>query len=270
MALTCHLDYSQPSYLWNDGTMSTLVSADGDLIRLTQAIAPANRGSYWGVVGPNAVPLYRTAANGENGLSVGELDPSNNRHGIWISQGGAGVGFTAYLTLADLIANNAFTAMFVFKQTADSVSGNSGTTNSGVRIWEDTGLNVSLRTFTNAGVQELYGVNAGNVLGPVAFTRDIPQLATLRHSGGNLYLSANGGSESSIASGNTGSLASNVWFGVSFPFGGYFPGRFCEFKIWNTGDADGAQTSEQNGLLSKWGISGGGGGSEFPALTVAI
>ena len=269
MSLTMHVDFSQPLLLYNARDQSVLVSADGDLLRT--AVMPSNSGLGQSTSGtwPDNAPKYRTAANGIEGQSISQWNNGVSGRGILAVLGGSGP--TSFLVGTDVWSASAGTAMFVFRQTADSESGNPGTTNGGFRIFEDSGITFALRTYTNTGVQQVYGTvtdGGTNTVGPVVFERDVAQLVTLRHAGGNLYLSINGGTETSITNGNSAGLSTNVWIGYSFVYDRSFTGDMCEYMFWNTGDADGDLSGEQNALMAKWGIGGGDG--MFPALSVAL
>lgn len=67
-----------------------------------------------------------------------------------------------------------------------------------------------------------------------------PVVLTWRHDGGNLYVSANGGTEVSVAHGNTFSLAFN--FRLAFGFGGVMNGKIFEAAMWNSGSTPDATT----------------------------
>lgn len=272
MARTLHIDYGESpvANLYDARDQSSLASADGDVI--VNANDPAtNLGmSTSFALGIDKGPLWRTPANGINGLSVGRF---NGTDSYAVSVQNAGSGPVAFKTVGDFISASAFTIAIVFQAEADSVSGNPGTTNSGVRFMEDPALSLSMRYFTNAGVQELYLQNTdsggADRVGPLVFEKDVPQLLIFRHDGGTLYASVNDGAESSVSSGNTADLTQNIWFGVSFVYGGFFTGPWCELAIYNTGDADGGLAALKTALMAKWGIEVGGG-STFPALTVAL
>jgi hypothetical protein len=272
MALTAHIDYSDVTKLWVNANQTTQCSADGDNIGAAIDQAIAARGLVSSGIGN--VPLYRTSANGINGQSVAQFVAADSRNSLWSQN--AGGGPTAYPTLDDIFNNNAFTIMIVFQAEADGPSGNPGANNSGSRLFNDTGQVVDIRQYTNAGVQELYcTANDGGakVLGPLVFTRDVAQLVTFRLASGTLYASVNGGTESSTACGNLSSVAGNVWFGVSFVYGGYFTGKQAAIKAWDSGDADAALEAEKNALMVEWGIIADeeeGGAPDFPALTVAL
>jgi hypothetical protein len=257
MAQTLHIDYSDVTKLWVNANQTTQCSADGDAIGAAIDQSIATRGLVSSGIGN--VPLYRTPANGIRNKSVAQFTAASSRNNLWSVNAGAGP--VSYPTLDDIFNSDAYTLMMVFQAEADGPTGNPGTNNDGMRLFNNTAQTADIRIYTNAGVHQLYCTGSGGtptVLGPLAFTRDVPVLVTLRYASGTLYASVNGGVESS------GALASqdvtgNVWFGVSFVYVGYFTGKQAELKAWDTGNADGALTTQQNQLLAKWGIRAQGG-----------
>jgi len=73
-----------------------------------------------------------------------------------------------------------------------------------------------------------------------------------RHDGTNLFISIDGGSESSVASGATSDLSGTMRLGKGISASVNYNGRIGEIKIWNTSDADGNLAAEISAFTSKW------------------
>lgn len=76
-------------------------------------------------------------------------------------------------------------------------------------------------------------------------------VVTLRHASSVLYISLNGGSESSIASGATGNLFGTLVLGKSFT-ANFYDGRIGEVAVYNTGLTGTALSDANAYFVQKW------------------
>ena len=152
-------------------------------------------------------------------------------------------GATQYLfsdpvTLSSFIS--ASSGAVVVSVIIDSVSTNSGTSFLNHGIVADVGEYMGLHARNLSGVT-LYAYNWDGTEDNATTTvvTGTPYVLMWRHHGGNLYISVNGGTEISLASGNTTILSEDVYLATAFA-----GGTFCNCKIAEMfTTSDGSQTT---------------------------
>lgn len=159
---------------------------------------------------------------------------------------------TVVPALSTMFTNTSFSALISF--VVQSASLNSG------NPWEN---HVMLST-TFAG----FGVLTFSIKAPLSvphFTAfhfpdtlavpieyDTRYFAHVRHTGGNLYVSLNGGSESSIASGNTWEMAVGLTMGYHPGQSAVYDGFIGELAIYSAALTGSDQTDANNYFYDKW------------------
>jgi hypothetical protein len=129
-----------------------------------------------------------------------------------------------------MFANNS--GLIIVSCLIDAISSNSTTPTSDVAICADPGgyTGLALKSTTPAAIA--YNFDGSYDTATVAIATATALVMTWRHEGGNLYVSKNGGTEVSVASGNTGDLAYKMWLGRGF--GGYADINIIEAATFQT------------------------------------
>ena len=155
-------------------------------------------------------------------------------------------------TLSNLIANNAFSFFAL-------ISAAAATTNS-ANTYQNTGIIAESGQYWGAYLKSAPTIHAYNYDTTDDNVSKSISLSTFfvvhwRHESGNLYISKDGGSESSVASGNTGSLTGTFTIGARDSAALFFNGDICEFFGYNVALGGTAITNAINYLKSLGGIS---------------
>lgn len=155
-------------------------------------------------------------------------------------------------TLADLITATEFTLFFVFQLTADAT--NKANLYENTQLWGGPGAH-AIYFKTSGGTSTVHLLNDDGSIDSVSKTINKNQTYVLmcRHQGGNIYISVNNGSETSIASGNTTPLTYFIYIGYNqFSLGDYFPGKIGEVLIYNAALTGSNFTDTMAYLMDKW------------------
>lgn len=160
-------------------------------------------------------PLYIT--NNLNGKPIARFDGVDNR--LFLS-GGA---------ISSYISASAGTMFAVFKAVA--ITTNNATPELNDCVWSDVlGYTGTHLKSVPEVVAYNYDTNADTIA--VSIATGTWYIVKWRHSGGNLYISVNGGSETSVTSGNTGGLTGT--FQIAMSQGIYSQIDFAEIVAYNT------------------------------------
>lgn len=186
-------------------------------------------------------------ADGINGLGALQFDGTDDILELRADDG------TTARTLANFFTGN-FTAWASFRLTgALSTEATNLYQNDGIIC--DASAYWGMHVFDNAGTPTLAGFcysasSAHYVTTPIALNTNI--VASFRGDGTNIYLAVQGGSETSVVSGNPDSVAGAVVLGAS-DFGGNFtPVRFGEGIVYNASQSGGDYATTGSYMVSKW------------------
>lgn len=144
---------------------------------------------------------------------------------------------------------------FIFAIYAESITTN------GANNWENQALIAEGGGFFALAVRDAgggaykviaynYDGNQDSVELPLAL--NTTTVVTMRHDGTNLYISTDGGAESSVASGDTQNLTGTVTIGSNYNRTIGFVGRIGEVAIWNAALTGTALSDANSYFTSKW------------------
>lgn len=192
---------------------------------------------------PGAAPKYRT--NVKNGLPCVVFDAASLQH------------LLGDIELGDIITDAAFTLFVVM--CVDTYNSTSTLPQSceGPIIGYDVSGGLRWGVTLRATGPQIKGTNydgtrdTAAMTGPAAGTWVI---AELRHSGGNIYISINGGTETSAASGNATNLADFVYLGKTPSIPKYFSGKIAEIINAPSALSSGDRATIRDYLNKKWAI----------------
>ncbi len=232
--MTMHFDFSDISTLYktynggSDPSYASVASADGDTIEVARSVFPVST-SDWTAHYTDATssksPLLRSSSPGL-GTQCLDFDGSNDRYVIANRIG------TSFKTAGDIFSASARTILLAFR--CESLPGSPSTyqpllaDSSGSFWW-------GLYVYNNGGtVQILHQNHDGSYdsLFGATVAANTNYTVMARHESGNLYVSLNGGSESSLASGNL-STTSGGFYIAGGSDGSVFNGRIGEIATWN-------------------------------------
>jgi hypothetical protein len=134
--------------------------------------------------------------------------------------------------MSSFIANN--DAFIVVSCLIDTITtDNSGSIATNQALFGDPGGYTGLVLRSTGPNAWAYNFDGGYKQKEIAITTATPLVLTWRHTGGTLYISKNGGSEASVAAGNTGDLAYKFQLGHTFTTS--LDGKIVELATWNSG-----------------------------------
>lgn len=193
-------------------------------------------------------PVWRSS--GINGL--GAVDGVSNK------MDGTGSGST----LSNVITVSAHTAFVSFYMEA-AATDEANISQNPVLV-QDTFTRFGIYAKTVTGVHSVYGLGYDGAYKDVAktFSLNTPYVVMTRHDAGNLYISLNQGSESSVALGDADILSGVLrifYSGVQA-----FNGRLGELLIYNTVLTGSDFTDTYQYMMDKWVVAG------IPNLTIQI
>ena len=254
--LTLHLDASDTDKLfttWVNGGAHTGTPADGNAVQawsretdgsLTPAHAAYNSGT--------TAPAYRSGTPLML-LPCLDFDGTNDEMRI---VGDATV--TDYRNDGLIFAASGKTIIVAFY--AESITLTGGTDSCHSIIGNDSGY-FNLYCRDEAGTKKLKFFNYDGTVNNVdqTITAGTTVVACARHDGTNVYLSVDGGSESSTASGASATWPNmSVWIGRANGGPGFFDGRIGEIACYNAALTGTGLTDAIAYFRSKWQGVGGG------------
>lgn len=240
---TLWLDMSSTTYLWTDITDPlTNHPADGADVR---TMSDAGGGAYRAA---SSGDVCEYDATGINSLGSVNCVPSTGLYSLVNSS------LTAQ-NIGVFLDADEWSMLAVVYVTANCEAGSTGWVygNASPVLVDDQGYIAPLYCRYSGG-QNYLGVgnyDSNSDFAEVAISLNTRYIFVGRHSGGTIYASVNGGSESSAASGNTGSLAGTAKFvGSVGATGNFFPGMVGEVLIYDTSGA--FPTTAYSYLAAKW------------------
>ena len=248
--LTLHLDASNNGTLFKtyvSGGPNTGVPVNDDVIEAWEDATGANRiGKKFST---NNLPLVKIAAP-LMPLQCLEYTVAASKGMILTDKSGS------QLNASTILSSSAFTVFVAYYAT--SIGGPAAPSYTTPGPFADSGGYWGLHNANIAGVESIAAYNYDGTGAYVTAPAPInaTHVAMMRHESGNLYLSVDGGSESSTASGNTASLAQAVFMGRTVT--AHWDGRIGEIAVYNVA-LTGADLSDAIAYFTdKWVVGGGG------------
>ena len=243
MSITLDVDFQNDDDIWTS-TAETVHPGNGGVVR--RIVNTVNTANKFDAASDAASPAYRTPTAGALLLPNIDYDGSNDA-----STGPA---------LSTFVAAGAFDILVAFE------TDTTGTNNA--NAWENTGILVDtfgyigLHIKNGSAMAYNFDSNSDTVL--IAISTGTAYVARMRHDGGTLYLSINGGAESSVASGDTGDLTNPTRIGADAEGTRFFNGKIGAIVVANTGDE---LASRYSTMVTDW-VTGAaaGGGSRYLTL----
>lgn len=212
-------------------------------------------------------------ANGGNMKSWDDEDGGNEElqeetnHPSWLSNGINSLGALEFegterllgtgsgSTLSNVISASAYTVFVSFFM--DGAASNTGDMGGNSPLITETGTFFGVHCSTVTGVHTVHASNWDSDRDSVGkvFDLNTKYVVMTRHEGGNLFVSLNQGSESSVASGNTGSLTGVMSTGAVVGQGGFI-GRIGEILVYNVALSGTDLTDTYQYMMDKWVTAG--------------
>jgi hypothetical protein len=222
--LTGWWDASQESFNNND-PVGTFTDRSGNSRHLTQS--------------GSARPTFRTGVMPGGGSAL-DFDGSDDYL--------AGTNISAFITAST------FTVLAIFIAETIDTTGDASTVWANDCIYRDQGGYTGMHLRNQSGTYKVQAYNAG--VGEVnehTISLSTAVIVAMRHGGGNLVSSINGGSETSQSSGNTGDLNSIIEVGrAGFGPNSFFDGKLAELFIYNEARTAGEILDLVDYLETKW------------------
>lgn len=228
--LTAHFDSSTNAKLWQNWQagspfFNTAVN-DGDPVGYWEdeqvadlsAESPGNDSTR---------PVWRSSSTGLP-LPCIDFDGSNDSLGMFNDAG------TVAKDMSDIVTSSAYTVLLSIY--IESVTANNANPWDNECIWSEDGqfLGLFLRIDTGQPILQLYNFDGGVSTLEVNVSLNTSYVVMCRHQSGVLYLSINGGSESSLVSGATTTLTGTPRLGRhSITTGAVYNGRIGEIAFYN-------------------------------------
>jgi len=237
--LTCHIDPSTNAKLFKtyvSGGPNTGTPVNGDQVKaiVDESIAQQFLGDTIAPTWMSTTPSLRLPC----------LDFDSNDKALLCGTTGTEVPISA------LFPNNAFTILVAVY--INAITAGSGTVYNNNCVFAD-----------NAGYMGLFFGNDGsgnkisvyNYDGSVdradkTTTVNTQYVVMIRHESGNIYISLNGGAETSAASGNTASLAGT--FGIGQAYGSQFDGQIGELAVYSVALSGALLSNAITYFTDKW------------------
>lgn len=251
-SLTAHFDFSDISYLYktitasNNPAYSDPASANNDVIQGAASIFPVATSDLIALYlsTTNQSPLLKTSSM--NSLNSLLFDGSND---VFTIQNRTATGTTF---VAGLITQSLATIAISFKAVDISLNSATSYQNHGLIADADGFMGIYIRD--DSGTFRAYGYNwDGNEDAPNAtFSGETDEhYAIYRHDGTNVYISVDGGSESSAASGANSDNLNQAWL-IGKGFGSTpFNVHIGEIAIYNAA-LTGADLTALNARFARW------------------
>ncbi len=121
----------------------------------------------------------------------------------------------------------------------------------------DTGgiLGLHLADVSGSGKLQAYNYDGSPDSVQLVHSTATPVLSTIRHVSGILYHGLDGGTESSIVSGDTSTMAGTLRLGSNFNGAKFFNGKLAELLVYDAALGTSDIADVQTYLKDKWGIS---------------
>lgn len=224
-------DGSDTAYMYTDTGCTTNVTTDGDAVKCWKD----KTASAWKATEASSNPVYKT--NKINSKSV-----------VYFN----GKKLTTDGTIADFFTQTAWTAFAVIKNITYPTGSADGTIYANAAIWMDSGgqFGHMLQSPTN---NVAYG-NGGLAVVKETAATNTPVIIMMRVQSGNLYISKNGGSESSVSVSSIAFTGTNVVkFGINYAAANA-NSEIGDLMFFNAALGSGDISSYYSYLNSKWAV----------------
>lgn len=228
--LTLHVDASDADNLFttfDSGGTHTGTPGDGDTVQAWDDEAGiADVAVLYEAGGAFEPPTYRVNSP-LMPLPCLDFDGSNDGFKVQDQDGGADKA------ASELITNSAFTILLSFF--AESITTTAANPYENHILIGDTGGHWGIALKDDSGTLKVLAFNYDGSYDEVALTVTTGEahVVMVRHEGGSLYISLDGGSESSVTSGNTTVVTSAIAIGTRGTGSTYLNGRIGELAVYN-------------------------------------
>lgn len=197
--------------------------------------------SQWDDVSGNSVSFTQGTGANQPTRTADDIEGNTS-----ISFDGTNDSLSSSTTLASIISESEFTAFFVYKASVlDSTARTIFTAEIGaseyITLYVETDNKIYLINRDSGGIDYTAGITYDTNV----------NIIKCRHSGGNIYISVNGGAESSGVSGDTTSLAGTITLGRRSA-GTYASGKLLEVIFYNRDIGTTESTKINTYLVDKW------------------
>lgn len=155
--------------------------------------------------------------------------------------------------ISSFVSSTEATVLIAFRVDAISTAALDGSEYNNDALWADAGgyLGIHLRDFGSQAELMFYNYPGTPTSVTINISYATSTVACWRHTATTLYGSVNGGTESSIASGTTTSVAEALRIGRNYG-SEYYDGRIGEIAIYNTALTGSALTDANAYFVDKW------------------
>ena len=243
MSITLDVDFQNDDDIWTS-TAETVHPGNGGVVR--RIVNTVNTSHKFDASNDARSPAYRTPTAGALLLPNIDYDGTDDD--------GSGPAISTFLTAS------AFDILVAFE--TDTTGSNNA------NAWQNTGILTEsgdyMGLFVKNGSLMAYNYDSNSDTVLIAISTGTAYVARMRHDSGTLYLSINGGAESSVASGNTGSVTGSVKIGSDGSTSQKFNGKIGAIVVANTGNE---LASRYSTMVADW-VTGAaaGGGSRYLTL----
>lgn len=236
MSITFDVDFQNSDDIWTSTAETTHPGNGGVVRRIVNSITTTQK---FDAISDGASAAYRTPSAGALQLPNIDLDGYDDYY--------AGPKLNNFITASEFDVLVAFSADVI------------NSTNH-ANPWENTGILIDsygyFGLYLKNGFLLGYNWDSNSDTISIALSTSTAYVVRFRHSGGNIYMSINGGSESSVASGDTGDIISGyVRIGNNY-LNRFFNGQIGRIVIANTGDELGTLYAT---MVTDW-VTGAAGG----------
>lgn len=237
--LTFHMDASVVTDLWQNTAPFATHPADGGAINFWDDVE--HGANTWSVIAVSPVwrqstPLMLLPCADFNGTSQSMKLTTDDA--------------LTDKALSDLIANNAFTVLVALY--AEGITTNAAAAYDNDAILDGNGFfGIHLKNAADPHVL-FYNWDGNEDTIPLAITLNASHVLFFQHNGGNIIGSIDGGSETSLASGNTSDLTGRPNLGVNYAGTAFYNGRIGEMAIYNAALAGSNKTDAISYFTTKW------------------
>lgn len=252
--LTLHCNASDDDHVWVNHQVGSpfhnTVPVDGDSVRAWDNETAADL--QFKQLSAIDVPVWRQAAPLMPLPCLDFLRSAQQKYRLYNRSG------SAAQPISTIIANNNFVIYIAFLVESATLNNLTISATANHTLYVDSVAVLGLQYRIDAGQLILRAVHEGVIL-ERNISLNTSHVARFRHTGGNIYLSVDGGAEVSTASGNTSNLGGAFDFGAWSSAVGH-DGRVGEFASYNINPTAPNLADSDAYFADKWLAAAGGGG----------
>ncbi|HET7375535.1 MAG TPA: LamG-like jellyroll fold domain-containing protein, partial [Anaerolineae bacterium] len=163
-----------------------------------------------------------------------------------------GGAFGSFKTNDGIFAASAKTIIMAIYVEGASANSGSPWLNHGIVTENRDFFGIYVRNDTGTYKLQAYNYDGTIDVAEVTISLNTSYVVCVRHDGVNLYISLDGGTETSVASGPTTDLYGRLILGANGRLSQWFQGRIGEIKTWNSCLTGGTLTSAISAMTTKW------------------